>query len=68
MTPETWKALERSTDGEAVGGQNKQGGCKEEQTLLAAKPKQAREPNRPEVEQTLRGDADLILGRCQDTS
>ena len=34
-------------------GQNKQGGWKEEQTLLAGKPNQVLEPNRPEVVQTL---------------
>lgn len=30
--------------------------------MLAAKPKQAREPNRPEVVQTPRRDVELVLG------
>lgn len=72
MTPEMRKAHEESTrmplrprGGE---GENKQGGWKEEQTLLAGKPNQALEPNRVEVVQTLHSRVNLLLNYFQATS
>lgn len=49
----------RPRGGRSNGGENKQGGCKEGQTLLAGKPNQALEPNRLEVMQTLHCDVNL---------
>lgn len=49
-------------------GENKHGGWKDEQTLLAGKPNQALEPNRLEVVQTLHSDVTLVLSYFQATS
>lgn len=58
----------RPRGGRSNGGENKQGGCKEGQTLLAGKPNQALEPNRLEVMQTLHCDVNLVHSYFQDTS
>lgn len=58
----------RARGGRSSEGENKQGGWKEEQTLLAAKPNQAPEPNRLGVVQTLRSDVDRVLNYFQATS
>lgn len=54
--------------GRSSEGENKQGGWKEEQTLLAGKPNQALEPNRLEVVQTLHSDVNLVPNYFQATS
>lgn len=58
----------RPRGGRSNGGENKQGGCKEVQTLLAGIPNQALEPNRLEVMQTLHSDVNLVHSYFQDTS
>lgn len=58
----------RPRGGCSIEGENKQGGWKEEQTLLAAKPNQALEPNRLEVVQTLHSDANPVLNSFQAIS
>lgn len=58
----------RLRGGRSSEGENKHGGWKDEQTLLAGKPNQALEPNRLEVVQTLHSDVTLVLSYFQATS